>query len=197
MPPKRKSDVLHTDIDLTVGPMGSREEAVSTENAPVAIVPAPVPTVAEPAAKKARISEPGEGSSSGARKSQKADRPWQSWRDVILEGEEEGDVPIYDDCNEIRRKIRLLLKQPGFKITHWLRDIGNINNNSYQRFMRATGPRAGAENGTYYAAYVYFEKVRIFEGKKKTAKRIRNEQEHPEGLPRRDISREWVLMPAY
>lgn len=61
--------------------------------------------------------------------------------------------PISDDCNDIRRKIRTLMQEPGFKVRHalypipmnivlithiqitaWLRDIGNINNNSYQRF---------------------------------------------------------------
>jgi len=39
---------------------------------------------------------------------------------------------------------------------------------------------------------VYFEKVRIAEGKKKTAKRIRNEQEWPAGLPREDRKHVWV-----
>ncbi|KAJ3001894.1 hypothetical protein NUW54_g6151 [Trametes sanguinea] len=155
---------------------------------------APAPARA-PAAKKARASE-GEGSSSGAKKGKNADKPWQSWRDVVLDGEEEGDLPIYDDCNDIRRKIRILQKQPGFKITHWLRDIGNINNNSYQRFMKAMGFSGGAENGTYYAAYVYFEKVRIFEGKKKTPKRIRNEEQYLAGLPKEDRRKQWVFMPV-
>jgi hypothetical protein len=60
-----------------------------------------------------------------------------------------------DDCNEIRRKIRLLQKQPDFKVreyhlnprsmllnvvllkvTHWLKDIGGINSNSFGRFSK-------------------------------------------------------------
>ncbi|CDO72356.1 hypothetical protein BN946_scf184977.g53 [Trametes cinnabarina] len=184
MPPKRKSDVLKPVIDLTTE--SSTEVAARYKENAVAVV-------AESAAKKARSSDIGEGSSSGAKKGKNADKPWQSWRDVVLDGEEEGDLPIYDDCNDIRRKIRLLLKQPNFKITHWLKEIGNINNNSYQRFMKATGPTGGAENGTYYAAYVYFEKVRIFEGKKKTAKRIRIEQERSQGLPRVDRKHVWVF----
>jgi len=106
-----------------------------------------------------------------------------SWRDIKLEGEDEGDVPIHDDCAEVRRKIRLLQKTPGWKVTHWLQDIGGINNNSFGRFMSAKGKNDGAANGTYYAAYVYFEKVRIFEGKKKTAKRLRNEAEGLNGFP--------------
>ncbi|KAJ7578333.1 hypothetical protein C8J56DRAFT_1060445 [Mycena floridula] len=58
---------------------------------------------------------------------------------------------VYDDCNEIRRKIRLSLKEPSFKITHWLEEIGGINRNSYNRFMKLSGPYGGAENGLYKA----------------------------------------------
>ncbi|OSD06103.1 hypothetical protein PYCCODRAFT_1431921 [Trametes coccinea BRFM310] len=191
VPPKRKSEVLKPDIDLTVEPDGApyASHCAGTENGTAV-------AVAEPPAKKARALDGGETSSLGAKRSKRADKPWQSWRDVVLEGEEEGEVPIYDDCNDIRRKIRHLEKQPGFKITHWLKEIGNINYNSYRRFMRATGPTGGAENGTYYAAYVYFEKVRIFEGKRKTAKRIDNEIEHPGGFPREDMTRKLFIIPA-
>ncbi|GJE94520.1 hypothetical protein PsYK624_106900 [Phanerochaete sordida] len=180
MPPKRKSAAIAAvDVDLTAdGP----QEAVAE---------------AQPAAKKARTSEVAEGSSTAAKKGKgkgkAADDAPKSWRDVKLEGEDEGSVPVYDDCNEIRRKIRLLQKEPNFKITHWLRDIGGINNNSYGRFMKATGPTGGASNGTYYAAYVYFEKVRIAEGKKKTPKRIRNEDENPNGFPLEDRKGYWIL----
>ncbi|KAI9057093.1 hypothetical protein FKP32DRAFT_1598581 [Trametes sanguinea] len=189
MPPKRKSEALKPDIDLTVESEDVASHAGSKDDGTA--------VVAERSAKKARSSDAGEGASPGAKRGKKAEKPWQSWRDVVLEGEKERAVPIYDDCNEVRRKIRRLLRQPGFKITHWLKEIGDINYNSYQRFMRATGPTGGAENGTYYAAYVYFEKVRIFEGKKKTAKRIRNEKEHPGGLLREDMNIwRWVWVPA-
>ncbi|KAG8912044.1 hypothetical protein FRC01_005329 [Tulasnella sp. 417] len=148
MPPKRKSD--HVD---------DKENAADV-------------------AKRARTSDEGAAvASSSKTKTSKATKPqYASWNDVVLEGEDEGEVPIYDDCNTIRRKIRALQKTPGFKITHWLKEIGNINSNSYGRFMALKGAYSGAENGTYYAAYVYFEKVRIFEGKKKTATRIAAEE---------------------
>ncbi len=58
-----------------------------------------------------------------------------------------------DDCNEIRRKIRLLQKEPDFKaclalgslrveldvsqVTPWLKQIGGINSNSFQRFSKS------------------------------------------------------------
>ncbi|CCM00914.1 uncharacterized protein FIBRA_02960 [Fibroporia radiculosa] len=166
MQPKRKSDVLEADAPASAVPL--KENAV---------------------AKKARVSDAPEGSSS---KGQKAKEPAQTknWREIVLEGEDEDGVPVYDDCNEIRRRIRLLQKQPDFK------DIGGINNNSFQRFMKASGPTGGAGNGTYYAAYVYFEKVRIAEGKKTTAKRQRNEMENPGGFPLQDRKAMWVIGPT-
>ena len=42
-------------------------------------------------------------------------------------------------------------------------------------------------------SYVYFEKVRIAEGKKKTPKRIRTEGESPSGLPLVDRKHVWVI----
>ncbi|KAG8970421.1 hypothetical protein FRC03_008618 [Tulasnella sp. 419] len=41
--------------------------------------------------------------------------------------------------------------------------------------VKLTGPYGGSDNSTYYRAYIYFEKKRIFEGKKKSAKRLNNE----------------------
>ncbi|KAG8936889.1 hypothetical protein FRC02_009979 [Tulasnella sp. 418] len=102
--------------------------------------------------------------------------------DVELEGELEGCVPVYDDCSEIRRKIRVLQKTPGFKVSHWLKNIGNINSNSLRRFLNQSGPSTGAGNTIYYRAYIYFEKKRIFEGKTKSTKRIDNEHRYPNGF---------------
>ncbi|CAL1696077.1 unnamed protein product [Somion occarium] len=182
MPPKRKSDAIDLSKDS--------EDENYTPKSPVT---AP--------AKRARVSNASEvapgnaeaSSSKGKSDLESLKSAPKSWKDIELEGEDEGEVPVYDDCNEIRRKIRLLQKDPNFKITHWLKEIGDINSNSCQRFMKASGANGGASNGTYYAAYVYFEKVRIFEGKKKTAKRERNEIEHPRGFPLRASRGVWIL----
>jgi len=158
MAPKRKSDVMELSSD------SKSEEQQELQVAPIF--------------KKARVSE-GSGSSGSEEKPAKP----RTWQDIKIPGEDEGGVPVYDDCGEVRRKIRLLQKTPGWKVTHWLRDIGGINSNSFSRFMREKGKTDGASNGTYYAAYVYFEKVRILEGKKKTASRINNEGNQPNGFP--------------
>ncbi|KDQ20143.1 hypothetical protein BOTBODRAFT_27553 [Botryobasidium botryosum FD-172 SS1] len=173
MPPKRKSDARDEveDEDVVAVP-----EAESSKPAP---------------AKKARTTKTAGASSSKSKEKEKAEP--KHWSEIVLEGEEDGHVPVYDDCNDIRRKIRELQKTPGFKVTHWLKEIGGINNNSMGRFMKDSGPNAGATNGTYVAAYKYFEKVRIAEGKKKTPKRLRNEDEHPNGFPLENRRRMWVL----
>jgi hypothetical protein len=80
--------------------------------------------------------------------------------------------------------------------------------------VKASGPTEGATNGTYKAAYViviifvshspdllpsryiYFEKVRIAEGKKKTPKREKSEKEFTNGMPLEDRRRMWVFGPA-
>lgn len=91
-------------------------------------------------------------------------------------------IPIYDDCNEIRRKIRFFFSDSNteYKCTqkHFLEVIGNVNSNSYRRFMAAKGEGGGAENGTYTGAYIFFEKRRIWEGKPKGKKRLDSEAQY-------------------
>ncbi|KAF9473398.1 hypothetical protein BDN70DRAFT_867447 [Pholiota conissans] len=142
------------------------------------------------APKKARVSDASDASD--APTDAKASKKPQSWKDIKLEKEDEGAVPIYDDCGEIRRKIKLLQQTPGWKASPWLKEIGGINSNSYNRFMKESGKNDGAANGTYYAAYIYFEKVRILENKKKTAKRLENEKQNPSGFPRENRRYAWV-----
>lgn len=179
MPTKRKSDALEQ-----VAPVGN---AGLTENASQPVADVPV-------VKKPRPMSGSGGPSGSTKKGKEKTSLYSSWKDVTLEGEDEGEVPLYDDCNDVRRKIRVLMKTPGWKVTQWLKDIGGINSNSYGRFMKDSGATCGATNGTYVAAYIYFEKVRIFEGKKKSAKRLRMEEEYPNGITLEDRRKVWVIM---
>ena len=138
---------------------------------------------------------------------------------VHLEGEETGTVPIYDTCDEVRRKIRALLRKPGVTQAALLRALGkcrpsssNQNQNksqsqnqgqgqgqrqgqhqgqnqgqeqerpipisvsSFKMFMDQQGPSAGGHSGVFYAGYVFFEKLRIRDGKPKTPKRLEMER---------------------
>lgn len=76
MPPKRKSDAF--------------EPLESTADQPHASSSSGDPSVpAGPAAKKARVSDAGEGSSSGAKKGKKVAEPPKKWFEVVLDGEDE------------------------------------------------------------------------------------------------------------
>ncbi|KAF8213275.1 hypothetical protein K438DRAFT_2009508 [Mycena galopus ATCC 62051] len=132
-----------------------------------------------PPKKKARVDGAESSSSSTGKAKAKAIMRWQ---DVELEKNADGSVPVYDLPGDVRRKIRALLSTPGFKVTHWLEEIGRVNSNSYNRFMRFKDKYDGGPNGTYYCAYVYFEKVRIANGKPKSAGRKKNEKENPRGF---------------
>ena len=76
MPPKRKSDAFEP-LDPTV----DQPEASSSSG--------DVSVPAEPATKKARVSDAGEGSSSGAKQGKKAAEPPKKWFEVVLDGEDE------------------------------------------------------------------------------------------------------------
>jgi len=162
MPPKRKSDsILESETETSFKENDSEEIDVA------------------PATKKARV----DGASSGSSTRKSKSKGTVRWQDVELEENADGSgIPVYDLPGDVRRKIRALLSTPGFKVTHWLEEIGKINSNSYNRFMRAKDKYDGASNGTYYCAYVYFEKVRIAEGKPKSAGRKKNEKENPRGF---------------
>ncbi|KAK0246095.1 hypothetical protein EDD85DRAFT_44825 [Armillaria nabsnona] len=177
MPPKRKSDAADLDEYKSDASSSVKENDASYE----------------PITKKARTSGASEKKAPSAKGKAKESEESVRWQDVKIEDEnEDGTVPVYDDCAEVRRKIGLLQKTPGWKVTQWLRDIGGINNNSYSRFMKEKGRTGGASNGTYYAAYVYFEKIRIAEGKKKTPTRIKHEVELPHGYPL-ERARGWIF----
>ena len=114
-----------------------------------------------------------------------------SFLDITLDGEDSHSVPIYDTCQIIRSKITGILgknnhltsnaipreflkdgKPKPYNIKTFCEAIGGVNSNSYRRFMKTKGVMGGAENGTFYGAYCFFEKKRLFEGGKKTAARL-------------------------
>jgi hypothetical protein len=51
-----------------------------------------------------------------------------------------------------------------------------IETRQLRKFLSFKGPRAGAQHTSYYAGYVFFEKLRIKTGKKKSAKRQKIEE---------------------
>ena len=94
---------------------------------------------------------------------------------IHLEGEEDEEIPIFDSCDDVRRKLKEQLKHTTqVHLSHELTEMlpkSEVLPRRMGAFLKYSGPQAGAHNIVFYAAYVYFEKIRIKEGKKKTAKR--------------------------
>ncbi|KAF3923659.1 hypothetical protein ABW21_db0208106 [Orbilia brochopaga] len=101
---------------------------------------------------------------------------------VHLCGEDTDSVPVYDTADTIRRKITVALSGEHSKAS-LLRAMTACTSNptpipatSFQGFTKAKGKLGGCRNRCFYAAYVYFEKVRVAEGKKKTKTRVEMEE---------------------
>ena len=80
--------------------------------------------------------------------------------------DEERDVDVFDTCDEIRKKINAHLMKPGVtqaqfcrNLTEQLHGTGKVATSQLTTFRSKKGPNAGATSGTFYAAYVFFEKV--------------------------------------
>ncbi|KAH7317841.1 hypothetical protein BKA65DRAFT_515287 [Rhexocercosporidium sp. MPI-PUGE-AT-0058] len=120
--------------------------------------------------------------------------------DVTLPGEPTNSVPMHDTCSTIRHKINDLLgksnkkpengnpaekKKDGslkpFTKASFVRAIG-CTSKTLDTFLAAKKMMGGAESPVYPAAYIFFEKKRVWEGKKKTAGRLKVEEDRPQGL---------------
>ncbi|KAF2636503.1 hypothetical protein P280DRAFT_473052 [Massarina eburnea CBS 473.64] len=132
--------------------------------------------------KKARVSE-GDPAEAGAAGSNKASKQGDvDISGVTLDKEMEDQVEVYDSCDEIRRKINLYLRNPTTTAAHFLRTIASqyhtcvppkrIQSKQLNDFRSKKGADAGNTSSVYYGAYVYFEKLRIAEGKPKSKHRL-------------------------
>lgn len=104
---------------------------------------------------------------------------------IHLDGEEDEQVEIFDTCDEVRRKVAAHLRKPGVTGAGFCRDIcavaypnesKTISGGQLKSFQTKKGPAAGNSSAVFYGAYVYFEKLRIKEGKKKGKKREKMEE---------------------
>jgi hypothetical protein len=143
---------------------------------------------------KASTSKPKKASA--AKPSADTSKP-SSFLEVKLDGEDTEDgIPLHDTCSTIRSKINALLGKDNHKPENgipgqfdkagkpkpytkaaFLRDIGGVSAGSLATFLKASKMMGGAESPVYPAAYAFFEKKRIWEGKKKTAGRLKVESE--------------------
>lgn len=111
---------------------------------------------------------------------------------VRLRGEKRAAVPVFDSCDEIRAKLDAYLSHPQrptrahfcsvlhaqLKATS-SKGIWGIQ---LQLFRSKQGLSAGNNMSIYYAAYIFFEKLRIAEGRPKSSHRLEMERLYPRGL---------------
>ena len=103
-------------------------------------------------------------------------------------------APIYDDCDDVRKKSLEFMATHDISTAEFLRRIGNVNSKSWRDFVVMKGERKGASNSSYVKAYHFLEKLRIHKGEEKSAKRMRAEKEKPEGFPlKHDNGMHWVI----
>ncbi|KAF2221404.1 hypothetical protein BDZ85DRAFT_265320 [Elsinoe ampelina] len=121
---------------------------------------------------------------------------------IHLDGEDDDSCPIFDTCQDIRNKINAELRK-GTTKAELVRQISaqfntreKITASQLQRFMDNKGPLGGAESGAFYGGYVFFEKLRLKQGKPESKKRLEVKQAHPNGMPRKDSANTFVTLPA-
>lgn len=105
-----------------------------------------------------------------------------------LDGEASGQVPIFDTCNDVRTKIDTYLRKHSLSKAAFAREITKcqgtpstpVTPGQVTSFQRKKGPLAGNSSKAFYASYVFFEKLRLKEGRSKTKKRQEMEEVHGE-----------------
>ncbi|KAI0133759.1 hypothetical protein BJ170DRAFT_690127 [Xylariales sp. AK1849] len=108
--------------------------------------------------------------------------------DMKLDDEDRGNVPVFDTCDEIRKKIRAILRKDGVTQAAFLREVGKcfpserkIQTKQLSDFLTKKGPSVGNTSSVFYGSYVFFEKLRLKQAKPKTATRLEMEREYPGG----------------
>ncbi|KAH0080399.1 hypothetical protein KCU60_g16703, partial [Aureobasidium melanogenum] len=97
----------------------------------------------------------------------------QDGNNIHLDGEETDSVEVYDSCDEIRKKIAAHIRKPGATAAQFCRDLlaqyhsdkkpPQIQSGQLTKFRGYKGADTGNTSCVFYAAYVFFEKMRLAE----------------------------------
>jgi hypothetical protein len=91
------------------------------------------------------------------------------------------NTPVYDSCPQLVKKMKSFLERPGMTKSNLCLALGSINGNSLNTFLAGKG-QDQCGNVAYRNGYVFFEKLRLAEGREKTRERRKNEMERPGGF---------------
>lgn len=127
-------------------------------------------------------------------------RPVPDISGVHLPGEETDAVPVHDTCDVVRDKIDGHLAAHKVTQAQFCREIyahglrsptrcKGIQPRQLADFRRRDGSNAGATSSVFYAAYVYFEKLRLARNQPKSEHRLEMERRWPDGLDRKHDDR--------
>ena len=83
-------------------------------------------------------------------------------------------------CHAHFSKIHKFLQRDGADRAMLLRYL-DVHGNSLRAFLHGKDQEQ-CENITYKRAYIFFEKLRIAQGEKKTFRRLQNEENFPDGF---------------
>ena len=160
----------------------------------------PMPKKRKTSASTSAVSSPAKGKSAKAASTSKSSPdsalasapPSKTIHDIHLPGEETDNVHVYDTCDEIRRKISAHLRKEGVIAAAFCRDLCSMYNTSRRPskiqskqladFRGKSGPSSGNTSCVYYSAYVYFEKLRLLEGKPENKHREECKRQNPGGM---------------
>ncbi|KAK2037914.1 hypothetical protein LZ31DRAFT_560028 [Colletotrichum somersetense] len=97
-------------------------------------------------------------------------------------------VAVYGTCDTVRSKIRRALRRPGVTkaASYPAGSTHKIAPNLLDNFLAKKGLVAGNTSSVFYAAYVYFEKLRVRDGRPKTERREEMEFEWHGGFENRE-----------
>ncbi|KAI1451670.1 hypothetical protein F4805DRAFT_471472 [Annulohypoxylon moriforme] len=120
--------------------------------------------------------------------------------DIELEGEDTQQAPVYDTCDEIRRKIRAYLRKPDVSQAAFCQAISKsfpdegrkVQSRQLNAFLGKKGPMSGNTSPVFYGAYVFLEKQRIKDRKPKSGMRCEMEKIHPNGVDTTDPRTRWI-----
>ncbi|KAG9235694.1 hypothetical protein BJ875DRAFT_373718 [Amylocarpus encephaloides] len=119
----------------------------------------------------------------------KGEEKKNDFSDIHLEGEAEVAVKVFDSCDEVRKKINAYIKEPNVTRAQFLRDIAKtypekkrLQSKVLNDFLGKKGASAGNTSAIFYSSYVFFEKMRIHQGKPKSAHHVEMEKRHPQGF---------------
>lgn len=123
---------------------------------------------------------------------------------IKLEGEEKDSVPIYLTCDDVRSMINNHLRTTSATQASFCRTVNGMYTHqpsegtgpgALKSFLSSSGVLMGASSPIFYGGYVYFEKLRIKQGKPQNKKRQQMEKMWaPRGLDTRHDMKQSTMM---